>query len=70
MINREQLKQELDAVDETTINIVHHIIMALKQNVPIPNNENNWLAHNPLKNSVIYETDIISPINEDWDVDS
>jgi hypothetical protein len=70
MINREQLKQELDAVDEMTINILHHVIMALKQNAPIPNNQDNWLTNNPLKNSVLDEKDIVSSINEDWDVDS
>lgn len=70
MINREQLKKELDSVDEATINILHYVMMALKQNLPTSNGETNWLANNPLKNSVLYETDIISPIDEDWDVDS
>ncbi|ELS00052.1 hypothetical protein [Gloeocapsa sp. PCC 73106] len=69
MISREQLKQELDFLDETTINVLHHVIMVLKQNVSISNNETNWLVNNPLKNSVIYEKDIIRPIDEDWDVE-
>lgn len=74
MINREKLKNELDSIDDATLNILHHVIMALKQDVtisePISENETNWLVNNPLKNSVLYETDIISPINEEWDVDS
>ena len=74
MINREQLKQELDSIDDATLNILHHVIMALKQDLtisePISKNETNWLVNNPLKNSVLYEADIISPINEEWDVDS
>ncbi len=69
IINREQLKLELDSVDDATINILHHIVMALKQTARISNNENNWLVNNPLKNSVIYEKDIVSPIDEDWDVE-
>ena len=69
MISREQLKLELDSLDETTINVLHHVIMALKQNVPTANNEINWLVNNPLKNSVIYEKDIITPIDEDWYVE-
>ncbi len=69
MINREQLKTELDSVDEATINILHHVVIALKQSVLISNNETNWSVNNPLKNSVIYETEIISPIDENWDVE-
>ena len=67
--NREQLKLELDSVDDATINILHHLVIALKQTVPISPNETNWLVNNPLKNSVIYENDIVSPIDEDWDVE-
>ncbi len=73
MINREQIKKELDSIDDATLNILHHVIMALKQNVtisePISEHETNWLVNNPLKNSVLYEKDIISPIDEEWDVD-
>ena len=69
MISREQLKKELDYLDETTINVLHYIIIALKQNVPNSTHETNWLVNNPLKNSVIYEKDIITPIDEDWHVE-
>jgi hypothetical protein len=69
MTNREKLKLEIDSVDDVTINILHHLVMALKQTAPISNNENNWLVNNPLKNSIIYEKDIVSPLDENWDVD-
>ncbi|NEQ40486.1 MAG: hypothetical protein F6K40_31350 [Okeania sp. SIO3I5] len=69
MINREQLKNELDSVDDATINILHDVIIALKKNAESSNFSTNWLVNNPLKNSVIYEKDIISPIDENWDVD-
>jgi hypothetical protein len=67
--NREKLKLELDSVDDATINILHRIVMALKQPVSVSENEISWLVNNPLKNSVIYEKDIIAPIDEVWDVD-
>ena len=70
MINREQLKNELDSVDDATINILHDVIIALKKNGESSDFLTNWLVNNPLKNSVIYEKDIISPIDENWDVDS
>ncbi len=69
MINREQLKNELDSVDDATINILHDVIIALKKNGESSNFLTNWFVNNPLKNSVIYEKDIISPIDENWDVD-
>lgn len=57
MISREQLKTELDSVDEATINILHHVVIALKQSVSISHNQTNWLVNNPLKDSVIYYWD-------------
>jgi hypothetical protein len=69
MTKREQLKLELDSVDDATIEILRRILMALKQPVSVSNNENNWLVNNPLKNSVVRETDIIAPIGETWDID-
>jgi hypothetical protein len=69
MTLREQLKLELDSADDTTINILHHIVIALKQPVSVSDRETSWLVNNPLKNSVIYEADIMAPIDETWDVD-
>ncbi|UXE61898.1 MAG: hypothetical protein KA717_02920 [Woronichinia naegeliana WA131] len=66
MISREQLKLEIDRVDDHTLSILSQIVMALKSPTTL---ELNWSMNNPLKNSVIYEGDIISPINEVWDVE-
>ncbi|MGL5033030.1 MAG: hypothetical protein ACRC6M_04420 [Microcystaceae cyanobacterium] len=66
MIGREQLKLEIDRVDDNTLSILSEVVMALKTTT---NQELNWSMNNPLKNSVIYEGDIISPIDEIWDVD-
>jgi len=66
MISREQLKLEIDRVDDHTLSILSQIVMALKSS---KTPEQNWSVNNPLKNSVIYEGDIISPIDEVWDVD-
>lgn len=66
MISREQLKSEIDTVDDNTLNILSQIVISSKS--PI-SPEVNWSVNNPLKNSVIYEGDIISPIDELWDVD-
>jgi hypothetical protein len=68
--DREKLKLELDYIDDFTINVVYRIVMALKHPIPVVNNEISWFANNPLKNSIIYEKDIISPIDETWDVET
>ncbi|NEP14546.1 MAG: hypothetical protein F6K14_30980 [Symploca sp. SIO2C1] len=68
MINREQLKHELDSVDNATINILHNVIIALKQKGEYSHFSTNWLVDNPLKNSVVYEQDILAYIDEIWDV--
>jgi hypothetical protein len=67
---REQLKLELDTVDDATIAVVHQILLLLKksENIPLKNTV-NWLENNPLKNSIVSETDIVSPIDEVWDVE-
>ncbi len=70
MTLREQLKLELDSVDDATIAIVHQILMLLKKSENnSQKNTINWLENNPLKNSIISETDIVSPIDEIWDVE-
>ncbi|MGK7884384.1 MAG: hypothetical protein AB4057_07120 [Crocosphaera sp.] len=69
MINREQLKHEIDSVNDAYLDILYRIIQAFK--VPIIENslpvENDDI--NPLKGSVIFEGDLISPIDESWDAD-
>jgi hypothetical protein len=66
MINREQLKLAIDAVDETQLEILHRIILALKEANPVLTNTLSYNAY-PLKDSVIFEGDIISPIDTVWE---
>jgi hypothetical protein len=69
MITREQFKAELDAVDDLTINILHGVMVALTQKVSTSSNQADWSTKNPLKNSIVYEDDVLSPIDEVWDVE-
>ncbi|MBE9114437.1 hypothetical protein IQ249_00870 [Lusitaniella coriacea LEGE 07157] len=67
MINREQLKREIDLVNDAYLEILYRIIQAFK----IPLTETSLTVEemsttNPLKESVIFEGDLISPIDETW----
>ncbi len=66
MITRDQLKTDLDGVAESHFEVLHRIITALKpavaQGAPVPDGP----EENPLKGSVTFENDILSPINELW----
>lgn len=69
MISREQLKLEIDLVDDENIEILHRIILALKADfVTQPQLQKEYI--NPLKNSIRSERDIISPIDVVWDVEA
>jgi hypothetical protein len=67
MINREQLKQEIDSVNDVYLEILYRIIQAFK----IPITESMFPVRmsdtNPLKGSVTFEGDLISPIDDIWD---
>jgi hypothetical protein len=69
MISREILKTAIDTIDDTQLEILHRIILAF--NKPIPNTINQTLSENinPLKNSIVFENDIISPIDLLWEVE-
>jgi hypothetical protein len=73
MTNREQLKLALDSADDSMINVLNSVLIALKQTMPTSTStstsKTDWFANNPLKNTVIYEKDVISPIEEVWDVE-
>ena len=61
MISREQLKLEIDLVDDNNIEILHRIILALKTDfVTQPQLQKEYI--NPLKNSILSEGDLISPM--------
>ena len=69
MISCEQLKLEIDLVDDKNIEILHRIILALKADfVTRPQLQKEYI--NPLKNSIRSERDIISPIDVIWDVEA
>ncbi|PZV16848.1 MAG: hypothetical protein DCF20_06740 [Pseudanabaena sp.] len=67
MISRETLKTAIDTIDDTQLEILHRIILAFSK--PIPNTVNLPPSENinPLKNSIIFENDIISPIDLLWE---
>ena len=69
MVTREQFKAELDAVDDLTINILHNVMVALTQKVSTSPNQIDWSINNPLKDSIVRENDVLSPIDEDWDAE-
>lgn len=69
MISREQLKLEIDSVDDTNIEVLHRIILALKTpTLTSSDSPKNYI--NPLKGSILFENDIISPIDVIWDAES
>ncbi len=67
MISREQLKLEIDSVDATHIEVLHRIILSLRTPILTTTNSDQDNGINPLKNSILFEGDIISPIDLDWD---
>jgi hypothetical protein len=69
MISREQLKVEIDSVDDTHIEVLHRIILALKTPNLTPINPTRKSEINPLKGSILFEDDIISPIDATWNAE-
>lgn len=69
MISREQLKHEIDSINEAHIETLHQIILALRQ--PLSSVTSIALSKepNPLKGSVIFEQDLLTPIGDSWDVE-
>jgi hypothetical protein len=69
MITREQLVADIDLVDDANIEVLHKIILALKA-AKTPTQTGERPGHqNPLKNSVTFEKDILSPIDDEWSAD-
>ena len=70
MISRETLKTAIDTIiDDTQLEILHRIILAFSK--LIPNTVNHPLSENinPLKGSIVFENDIISPIDLLWEAE-
>lgn len=62
MISREQVKLEIDSLQEIYLNFLYRIIQVLKflQGGDRPSQKSRDV--NPLRNSVIFEDDLVSPI--------
>jgi hypothetical protein len=70
MISREELKREIDSVDDANLEIMHRLILALKTPVVTPTHHEPTGIPNPLKGSIVFEGDLISPIDVDWDTEA
>lgn len=69
MTKREQIKKEIDEISDDYLETLHKIIVALKSEAKIDGTTPASSKDNPLKNSIVFEKDIISPINEAWNAD-
>ncbi|WP_394752290.1 hypothetical protein [Crenothrix sp.] len=69
MISREQLKHDIDSVNEAHIETLHRIILALKQPLSSVTSVTSPKEPNPLKGSVIFEQDLMTPIGDSWNVE-
>ena len=68
-MDREQLKREIDLIDESQIEIVARIIWALKHSDVEAEPWGRSSSVNPLKDSILFEDDLISPIATSWDAE-
>lgn len=66
MISKASLKEDIDALDESQLETVHRILTLLKSS-PSALTETTAPMNNPLKGSVLFEDDLVSPIEEPWD---
>ncbi|HOI92561.1 MAG TPA: hypothetical protein PLK28_18810 [Candidatus Rifleibacterium sp.] len=69
MTRREQIKKEIDEISDDYLETLHRIIMALKSDSAATGRPKFPFKGNPLKNSVLFENDLISPVDEAWDAD-
>jgi hypothetical protein len=70
MTTREQLKAALDEVAEQDLDVLHRIIGALKPVASQTTAPIDRTLDNPLKGSVTFEKDIVSPIDASWSADA
>ena len=69
MISRETLKTAIDTIDDTQLEILHRVILAFSKPIPNPVNHRPSENINPLKGSIVFENDIISPIDLLWEAE-
>lgn len=67
MTKREQIKKEIDEISDDYLETLHRIIVALKSEAKIGPVTTASFKENPLKDSLVFEKDIITPIDEAWD---
>ena len=72
MTIREQLKIEIDQIDESYLDILYKIIHSFPSNTGLAEVEPDMKKnhHNPLKGCVTFEKDLLTPIDEKWEVAS
>ena len=71
MRSREQLKNEIDGVSEQNLETLHQIILVFQKLSAVkPGHSMVRSNDNPLKNSVTFEKDIISPIDSSWNTEA
>ncbi|MFZ5949234.1 MAG: hypothetical protein ACOYXC_00895 [Candidatus Rifleibacteriota bacterium] len=69
MTRRDQIKKEIDEISDDYLETLHRIIVALKSEARIGPVTSASFKENPLKNSIVFEKDIINPVDENWDAD-
>jgi len=68
MITREELIAGINEIDENNFEILQRIIAAFRM-PPSDRQSVPGMGGNPLKDSVTFEKDILSPVDENWDVE-
>lgn len=68
MISKAQLKADIDTLDDSCLDVLHRILAVLKTSQP-ESACSSVSPVNPLKGSVLFETDLLSPIDESWDAE-
>jgi len=67
MISRQQIIDEIQGIDQPNLEILYHIIEALKNSNGVVAEAPNTEEKNLLKGSILYEGDLLSPIDEAWE---
>jgi hypothetical protein len=69
MISRQQIIDEIQGIDQPNLEILYHIIEALKNSNGVVAEAPNTEEKNLLKGSILYEGDLLSPIDEAWEAE-
>ena len=69
MISRQQIIDEIQGIDQPNLEILYHIIEALKNSNGVVAEAPNTEEKNLLKGSILYEGDLLSLIDEAWEAE-